>query len=223
MLLAAVSGPWIVSAVAFATSMSATPGPNNAMLASSGSLWGFRRTIPHMLGIAIGFGFMLLAVAAGLGTLLLRHPTAVEIMRWVAAVYLLWLAYRIATATPAPRGPGRRPGGKGATVGLFLQAAAFQWVNPKAWIIVLSGLATLTTASSGTSRAARCGTLGDLRRRHLLQRGALDLPRGDGRAVLADAAGAARVQSADGSAPGRLDRLGPARHSLTAVHYPGAG
>ena len=150
MLIAAVTGPWLVSAVAFATSMSATPGPNNAMLASSGSLWGFRRTIPHMLGIAIGFGFMLLAVAGGLGTLLLHHSTALEVMRWVAGVYLLYLAYRIATATPAARDLDRDQAAKGRPF-TFLQAAAFQWVNPKAWIIVLSGLATLTTASSGTS------------------------------------------------------------------------
>jgi threonine/homoserine/homoserine lactone efflux protein len=150
MLIAAVTGPWLVSAVAFATSMSATPGPNNAMLASSGSLWGFRRTIPHMLGIAIGFGFMLLAVAGGLGTVLLHHSTALEIMRWVAGVYLLYLAYRIATATPAAREPDSDQAGRGRPF-TFLQAAAFQWVNPKAWIIVLSGLATLTTASSGTS------------------------------------------------------------------------
>src|SRR5579871_61110 len=150
MLIAAVTGPWVISAVAFATSMSATPGPNNAMLASSGSLWGFRRTIPHMLGIALGFGFMLLAVAGGLGTLLLHHATALEVMRWVAAVYLLYLAYKIATAAPVARDAERDRTEKGRPF-TFLQAAAFQWVNPKAWIIVLSGLATLTTASNGTS------------------------------------------------------------------------
>src|ERR1700759_775920 len=113
MLVAAVTGPWIVSAIAFATSMPATPGPNNAMLASSGALWGFRRTIPHMLGIAIGFGFMLLAVAGGGGTLLLHHSTVLEVMRWVAAVYLLYLAYRIATATPAAQDSDRDQGRKG--------------------------------------------------------------------------------------------------------------
>lgn len=146
----AVSGPWIASALAFATSMSATPGPNNAMLASSGSLWGFRRTVPHMLGIAIGFGFMLLAVAGGLGGLLVNHPTVLEVMRWLATAYLLYLAYRIATATPADA-DAHRPAPRKGRPFTFLQAAAFQWVNPKAWIIVLSGLATLTTAANHTS------------------------------------------------------------------------
>ena len=147
-LVVAVSGPWVASALA--TSMSATPGPNNAMLASSGSLWGFRRTIPHMLGIAIGFGFMLLGVAGGLGGLLVHHPTALEVMRCLAVVYLLYLAYRIATATPADADAHRPTPRKGRPF-TFLQAAAFQWVNPKAWIIVLSGLATLTTAANHTS------------------------------------------------------------------------
>jgi threonine/homoserine/homoserine lactone efflux protein len=103
-----------------------------------------------MLGIAIGFGFMLLAVAGGLGTLLLHHSAVLGAMRWVAAVYLFYLASKIATAKPAAPEPGQDPAGKGRPF-TFLQAAAFQWVNPKAWIIVLSGLATLTTASSGTS------------------------------------------------------------------------
>ena len=166
-------GPWIVSAVAFATSMSATPGPNNAMLASSGSLWGFRRTIPHMLGIAIGFGFMLLAVAGGLGTLLLHHPTALEVMRWVAAVYLLWLAYRIATAAPAARDPDRRPGREGATVhlssGCGVPVGQPEGVDHRA--------ERSCHPDDGVERhlaPARRVARRDLRHRHLLQRGALD-------------------------------------------------
>ena len=80
--IAAVSVAWFVSALGFAVSMAGTPGPNNAMLTSSGSLWGFRRTVPHMVGTSIGFPAMLLAVALGLGGLLRAHPTVLTVMRW---------------------------------------------------------------------------------------------------------------------------------------------
>ncbi len=143
--LAATSLAWLASALAFALSTVGTPGPNNAMLASSGSVWGFRRTIPHMLGVALGFPVMLIVVAAGAGDLLLHHPTLLTAMRWVGTAYLLYLAWRIAAARPEgtapeaeqPRAPGRQPLG-------FVRAALFQWVNPKAWLITLSALATLT-------------------------------------------------------------------------------
>jgi threonine/homoserine/homoserine lactone efflux protein len=79
--VAAVGIAWLASATAFAVSMSATPGPNNAMLASSGSLWGFRRTIPHMLGVSVGFPVMLIVVAGGLGGVLLHHPTILVTLR----------------------------------------------------------------------------------------------------------------------------------------------
>lgn len=145
--IAAVSFAWLISALAFAVAMAGTPGPNNAMLASSGSLWGFRRTLPHMLGVAIGFPIMLVAVAAGAGGLLLHHPVAVAVMRWVGVAYLLYLAWRIATAQPrAPRdAPAEQPS-KGHPLS-FVQAALFQWINPKAWLVALSAAATLTSVA----------------------------------------------------------------------------
>jgi threonine/homoserine/homoserine lactone efflux protein len=149
---------WLVSAAAFAVAMAGTPGPNNAMLTSSGSLWGFRRTVPHMLGISIGFPVMLLIVAAGLGRALRDHPTVLTAMRWLGAVYLLYLAWKIATAEPRtkdadPGQPGASRGGARTGRGplSFLQAALFQWVNPKAWLITLSALATVASAGGHPS------------------------------------------------------------------------
>lgn len=139
---------WLASALAFAVSMSATPGPNNAMVTASGANWGFRRTLPHMLGISVGFPVMLVAVSLGAGELLRAHPWAHDLLRWVGAAYLLWLAWRIATARPvtADGGEGGQVG-KGAHPLGFVQAALFQWVNPKAWVIALGAVVTFTTAS----------------------------------------------------------------------------
>ena len=131
---------WLASAVTFAVSMSGTPGPNNAMVAASGATFGFARTIPHMLGIAVGFPLMLVAVALGAGQLLRTIPVLHAVLKWAGAAYLLWLAFRIATARPAPAETG------GSRPLTFLQAGLFQWVNPKAWVIALGAVATYTTA-----------------------------------------------------------------------------
>jgi threonine/homoserine/homoserine lactone efflux protein len=153
--LAAVSVAWLASALAFAVATAGTPGPNNAMLTSSGSLWGFRRTVPHMLGVSIGFPIMLIAVAAGGGDLLTHHPAAVTVMRWLGASYLLYLAWKIGSARPAAGGAGPEHGvgdpehgtpGRSRPLS-FAQAALFQWVNVKAWLITVSALATLTSVA----------------------------------------------------------------------------
>jgi threonine/homoserine/homoserine lactone efflux protein len=131
--------PWLLSAGTFAISMSATPGPNNVMVTSSGATFGFARSLPHIAGVAIGFPLMIVAVALGAGNLLHVFPILHEVLRWGGAAYLLWLAFRIATAQP-----GLRPGARPSRPLNLLQAALFQWVNPKAWIIALSGIATYT-------------------------------------------------------------------------------
>ncbi len=117
---------------AFVTSI--TPGPNNLMLMASGANYGFRRTIPHMLGIGIGFTVMLLLVGAGLIRVFDEWPLAHDVLKVVSVAYLLWLAWKIATATGPAEG---RAGGRPMT---FLQAAAFQWVNPKAWAMALTAI-----------------------------------------------------------------------------------
>lgn len=136
---------WFFSAVAFAVSMSATPGPNNAMVAASGATFGFARTVPHMLGIAVGFPVMLVAVAVGAGDLLRAAPSVHEILKWAGAAYLLWLAFRIATASPAVKDGGAKRGSKPLS---FVQAALFQWINPKGWVIAISAVVTFTDAGS---------------------------------------------------------------------------
>lgn len=126
---------------AFAFVSSITPGPNNLMLMASGANFGFRRSIPHMLGIGIGFVVMVVLVGLGLAQVFDRFPVAHLVLKAVSVVYLLWLAYKIATAVPATPGSGR---GRPMT---FLQAAAFQWVNPKAWAMALTAV---TVYSPGT-------------------------------------------------------------------------
>lgn len=153
--LATAGLAWLVSAGAFAVAMAGTPGPNNAMLTSSGSLWGFRRTLPHMLGVSIGFPLMLLAVASGLGSLLQRHPPFLTALRWLGAAYLLYLAWKIATAAPEPKRAGADgeidpPRSSGRPMS-FLQAALFQWVNPKAWLVTISALATVASVGGHPS------------------------------------------------------------------------
>lgn len=136
-------GPeWLLSALAFAIAMSATPGPNNAMVAASGANYGFRRTVPHLLGVSVGFPVMLLAVAFGAATPLHTWPWLHEVLRWAGAAYLLWLALKIATARPS--GPSAAEGGGRPMT--FLQAALFQWINPKAWVIAAGAVVTYTSS-----------------------------------------------------------------------------
>lgn len=125
--------------LAFAFVASATPGPNNLMLLSSGVTFGFRRTIPHMLGIGIGFVLLLLAVGAGLGALLTSVPVLHLLLKIAGGLYLLYLAYRIATsgALDAEEEGRARPLG-------FWGAVAFQWVNPKGWVMAVTAMATYT-------------------------------------------------------------------------------
>jgi len=133
---------WFFSSVAFAVSMSATPGPNNAMVAASGATFGFVRTVPHILGVAIGFPVMLILVALGAGDLLRAAPGVHEVLRWVGAAYLLYLALRIAIAVPHGAG---RAGRRASKPFSFLQAALFQWVNPKGWVIAIGAVLTFTS------------------------------------------------------------------------------
>lgn len=125
--------------VAFAFVSSITPGPNNFMLLASGVNFGFRRTIPHMCGIGVGFFTLLMGVGFGLGALFSAFPQLHVVLKLVGGAYLLWLAWKIATARSmsSDRTEGARPM-------TFMEAAAFQWVNPKAWIMAVTGMALFT-------------------------------------------------------------------------------
>lgn len=125
----------LLAFIAFAVVISVTPGPNNTMLVASGVNFGFRRSIPHMVGISIGLIAMIVAIGLGMGGLFEAWPPLYDVLRWVGAVYLLWLAWGIA------RSGGPRAAGSAARPVTFLGAAAFQWVNPKAWIMALGAVA----------------------------------------------------------------------------------
>ena len=133
----------------FAFVSSITPGPNNLMLMASGANFGVRRSLPHMLGVGIGFTAMIVAVGLGLNGLFETLPWTHTALEVFAVVYLLWLAWKIGTAEPGPpeqeaRGPSQSGGARPLS---FAQAALFQWVNPKAGVIALGGLAADTPAA----------------------------------------------------------------------------
>jgi threonine/homoserine/homoserine lactone efflux protein len=116
---------------AYSFVMSITPGPNNVMLTASGATFGFRRTIPHLLGVSVGFGIELLLVCAGLGAVFTRWPEIQAMLRWVGAIYLLYLGARMLGSGPANAASSARPV-------TFFEAAAFQFLNPKAWIMTIT-------------------------------------------------------------------------------------
>ncbi|MBY5934687.1 LysE family translocator [Tateyamaria omphalii] len=128
----------LTALAAFALVSSITPGPNNLMLMASGANFGFRRTIPHMLGVGLGFVIMVLLVGTGLVQVFDAYPVSHTILKTVSVAYLLFLAFKIATAAPI------RDGADKGTPMTFLQAAAFQWVNPKAWTMALTAVTVYT-------------------------------------------------------------------------------
>lgn len=125
----------LIALFVFAFVASITPGPNNVMLLASGANFGFRRTLPHMLGIEIGFVSLIAAVGLGLGALLIAVPVLDTALKTAGALYLLYIAWRIATTRTMASATGAvRPLG-------VLQAAAFQWINPKGWVMAVSAVA----------------------------------------------------------------------------------
>ncbi|MEM8821983.1 MAG: LysE family translocator [Pseudomonadota bacterium] len=123
----------------FAFVSSITPGPNNLMIMASGANFGVARSVPHLLGIALGFGAMIVLVGLGLAQIFAAFPVLKTVLAGLSVLYLLWLAWKIAHAAPPE---AQAAEGRPLT---FLQAAAFQWVNPKAWTMALTAV-TLYTA-----------------------------------------------------------------------------
>ena len=122
----------------FAIAMSVTPGPNVLMVAAAAANHGVRATVPHMLGITIGFAAMLVIVGLGLAGPFAAWPLLHAVLKWGGAAWLLVLAWKIARAGAPGEGPSRPPLG-------FVGAALFQWVNPKAWMIALAAIPAFTT------------------------------------------------------------------------------
>ena len=125
--------------VLFAAAVTLTPGPNVVLVTASGANFGFRRTIPQMLGITLGFGSMALVAGFGLAGFVHAEPRVHAALKYAGAAYLVYLASRIARADAGKGAPARaKPIG-------FLEATLFTWMNPKAWVSVLGALAAYTT------------------------------------------------------------------------------
>jgi threonine/homoserine/homoserine lactone efflux protein len=127
-----MSQPLLIAFVIFATVMFFTPGPNNIMLLSSGLTYGFRRTLPHVAGITIGFAFMIGTVGLGMGTIFITYPVLQTILKYAGAGYLIYLAAAIAMSGPVTPDQDNRRGPM-----TFWGAAMFQWINVKGWVMVI--------------------------------------------------------------------------------------
>lgn len=125
---------------------SITPGPNNLMLMASGANFGFRRTLPHMLGVGIGFTAMVTLVGLGLVGLFEAYPLSYDVLKVVSVIYLVYLAWKIATSA-APAGTNNAEAERGKPL-TFIQAVLFQWVNPKAWTMALTALTVYAPSQS---------------------------------------------------------------------------
>jgi threonine/homoserine/homoserine lactone efflux protein len=128
--------------VLFAIVGSITPGPNNMISTASGAAFGFVRTLPQMLGVSIGFPLMMIALGLGLGEIFRQVPWLHEALRYAGAAFLLYLAWRIAVAAGVEEADAKRPL-------TFIEAAIFQWLNPKAWTLSLGAIAAFTTPGLG--------------------------------------------------------------------------
>jgi threonine/homoserine/homoserine lactone efflux protein len=118
-----------------------TPGPSNIMLTATGAIVGVVRGLPCLLGVSLGMGALLFCIATGLGNLVLGRAGVLEALSWCGAAFLLWLAWKIATAPGGAAAPERKPVG-------FLAAALFQWVNPKAWLVSASAASVFLQADA---------------------------------------------------------------------------
>jgi threonine/homoserine/homoserine lactone efflux protein len=128
--------------VVFAAIAAYTPGPNNTILMASGINYGFRQTLPMIFGVGLGFPLMIACVGLGLGKIFEIFPQIYTALKYLGAAYMLWLAYKIANSKPSS---GEND--SAAKPLTFLQGAAFQWINPKGWIMAVTALSAYTLAS----------------------------------------------------------------------------
>ena len=132
----------VIAFALFTLAAAGTPGPSNVLLTATGAQVGLIRGIPALLGVAFGMGLMMAIVGYGLGAAVLDQPMVLQTLNWVGGAFLLWLAWKIATAPRASGGDDQRPVG-------FLGAGAFQWVNPKSWVVSASASGTFLNAAAG--------------------------------------------------------------------------
>ena len=137
---ATITIEFAISVFLFALSSAITPGPNNVMLMSSGVNFGVRRSLPLLFGVMLGFPAMFVAIGLGLGSIFRRYPLIHEVITVVGVGYLLYLAWKIAGS-----GKPDQPDAEARPL-TFMQAALFQWVNPKAWIMAMGAIAAFTSS-----------------------------------------------------------------------------
>jgi threonine/homoserine/homoserine lactone efflux protein len=134
----------LLSIISFAIATAFSPGPNNLMLLSSGLTFGYRKTIPHILGILIGFPIMVMAVGSGVERVFELFPKLYDVLKVLGLCYLLWMAWQIANSSGTLSGADE----KRAKPFTFVQAALFQWLNPKAWIMAITATTSFTSSSA---------------------------------------------------------------------------
>ena len=131
-----------IAFLVFAFVAAVTPGPSNILLTVAGANAGIIRGLPCLFGVAGGMGLMMFLVAFGLGSLILGSPAVLQALKWCGAAFLLWLSWKIATAAPDGSETDKEPVG-------FFGAAAFQWINPKSWLVSAGATATYLDAAAG--------------------------------------------------------------------------
>jgi threonine/homoserine/homoserine lactone efflux protein len=136
-----VSPEQIAAFLTFSVVAAITPGPGNILLTATGAAVGVWRGAGCLFGVSAGMASLMFAVALGLGSLILQYPLVLEIMKWAGAAFLLWLAWKIATAEVTDQSEAAKPVG-------FLEAALLQWINPKAWVVTTGAVGTYFPADA---------------------------------------------------------------------------
>nr|WP_315847780.1 LysE family translocator [uncultured Rhodoferax sp.] len=143
----------LLAASLFAVVSSVTPGPNNTMLLASGVNFGFKRSQRHLWGVNLGFTFMLLCVGLGLHSVLDRFPQLYDLLRYAGSAYMLWIAWKLASAQPAAPAEAGSNAAASQPMG-FWAAAAFQWINPKGWVMAVTCMSTYLSPNAGMTQVA---------------------------------------------------------------------
>lgn len=136
----------LISIATFTLTTTLTPGPNNIMLMSSGLTFGYKNTVPHMIGVILGFSLMVILVGLGIGIVFEQFSIVLSLLKIIGIIYLIWMSYKIATNTnryEIDENGASKPFS-------FFQAAIFQWVNPKAWIVLITAVSIFTTANDNS-------------------------------------------------------------------------
>lgn len=137
----------LVSVAVFSFVTSVSPGPNNTFLLSSGANFGLKKSVPYLNGIMAGLVGMMIALGAGLGVIFTTLPLVYQVLKWIGFGYIVWLAYLIVKST------SKSDTGEAQYIG-FVKATTFQFVNPKAWVVIGSFMATFVPVGSGLAATA---------------------------------------------------------------------